>query len=419
MSEREDDKHIMSDEWVPYFAIVLFAVVALLVRPDLFAVIAVCFAALMLGVSAMRRLGPEPLDTRSTKVASSVNYRIYHSVIDALQYPVFLIDQNARVEYLNPAARAAFKPIGVGDSITNRFRQPSIKNTIQSALETETTQSTLYNEPVPDDRWYTVEISPIPATGLRRYVLGFHDQTEARRIDRMRSDFIANASHELRTPLASLLGFIETLKGPAKNDTEARERFTDVMLEQAERMTRLVNDLLSLSRIEMQAHQKPSEAVDLSEVLHTVAKSLSRLAEQMNVEIELAANQSVWVDGDRDELVQVFENLLENACKYGQEGKRVIVQLEEIPQSDEKKSHAIVSVKDFGPGIAEEHQNRITERFYRVDVARSREKQGTGLGLAIVKHILNRHGTRLGINSSPGQGAEFTVRFPLRDMNSN
>ena len=245
------------------------------------------------------------------------------------------------------------------------------------------------------------------------YVLAFHDQTEAHIIDRMRSDFIANASHELRTPLASLLGFIETIKGPAKDDIKARDRFMDVMLDQAERMSRLVNDLLSLSRIEMKVNVKPSEIVSLREILQQVAGSLQALASQMNVTIELNAPEDLSIVGDRDELVQVFENLVENACKYGQEGERVQVSLNraEGPEG----AVATVSVKDFGIGIAVEHQHRITERFYRVDVAHSREKQGTGLGLAIVKHILNRHGSRLRVNSTPGEGAEFIVRFDLHN----
>ena len=241
------------------------------------------------------------------------------------------------------------------------------------------------------------------------FLLAFHDLTEAKRTDQMRSDFIANASHELRTPLASLSGYIETIKGPARKDEKAIDRFTDVMLDQAQRMTRLVNDLLSLSRIEMQSHVRPSEMVDLTEVVTTVIDSLKAVASQSKIRIEFENPGKVPVLGDRDELVQVFENLVENACKYGEDGKKVIVALDVNDQT----GTILASVKDFGPGIALEHQRRITERFYRVDVERSRAKQGTGLGLAIVKHILNRHGTKLNVQSRPDEGATFLIRFKM------
>ena len=173
----------------------------------------------------------------------------------------------------------------------------------------------------------------------------------------------------------------------------------------------MVNDLLSLSRIEMKAHVEPSEAVSMRDVLASVIASVEAVAQRLGVEIKLEMEQDMQVTGDRDELIQVFENLVENACKYGDEGGRVIISGSR--QEIDGKQHATISVRDFGPGIAIEHQQRITERFYRVDVARSREKQGTGLGLAIVKHILHRHGTRLRVNSDPGEGAEFTVSLPI------
>ena len=223
----------------------------------------------------------------------------------------------------------------------------------------------------------------------------------------MRSDFVANASHELRTPLASLRGFLETLQGPARNDPKAQERFIGIMLDQANRMSRLVDDLLSLSRLEMKAHLAPEDQVDLSALLGHVRDSLQPLAEEMGVEIHLALPESpALVQGDRDELVQVFENLISNACKYGQEGKRVDVVAKSTPGQPVE-----VSVIDYGPGIPVEHVPRLTERFYRVSVADSRSKKGTGLGLAIVKHILTRHRARLIIQSEPGERTEFTVRF--------
>ncbi|MEM9332860.1 MAG: histidine kinase dimerization/phospho-acceptor domain-containing protein, partial [Pseudomonadota bacterium] len=393
MTERqttERDAPLQRPIW-PYIVVCLFFGFGFFLRPDLFLELAVVFFFALIGVSFLPR--SERLSVKKTRVHETSPAQImrqYHALIDGLQFPVYLLDHNANLLYCNQNAITAFGPVKTGDQITIPFRQPQLKRTIEDAISRGVAMTTSYNEPVPDDRWFQVEISPIPDLDEKQqslknlFLLAFHDQTEARRIDQMRSDFIANASHELRTPLASLLGYIETIKGPARDDIKARDRFIDVMLDQAERMSRLVNDLLSLSRIEMKAHVKPSETIDLREVLRTVIASLQGLAKQMQVEIELKADEKLFIVGDHDELVQVFENLVENACKYGQEGERVCVTLEKSSESNE--DFAVVSVRDYGMGIAFEHQHRITERFYRVDVARSREKQGTGLGLAIVKH---------------------------------
>jgi two-component system phosphate regulon sensor histidine kinase PhoR len=240
----------------------------------------------------------------------------------------------------------------------------------------------------------------------------FRDLTSARRLENMRADFVANASHELRTPLASLLGFIETLQGPARNDAAARERFLEIMREQGRRMARLVDDLLSLSRIEMRAHVEPSEVVDLGALVAQMVRTLSPLAQEQGVSLDLSLpGGECWVQGDRDELLQLTENLVENAVKYGASGQRVEVALAPRPGD---RPHVELSVRDYGPGIPTEHLPRLTERFYRVDVGQSREKGGTGLGLAIVKHIVNRHRGRLDIESEPGRGAVFRVTLPER-----
>ena len=222
----------------------------------------------------------------------------------------------------------------------------------------------------------------------------------------MRVDFVANASHELRTPLASLYGFIETIEGPARNDGAAQTRFLGIMREQARRMSRLIDDLLSLSRIELKEHVHPTDDVRLDTVLHEVIDTLTPLALECKTNIEAEGLEKVVVAGDRDELIRVFENLIENAVKYGQSGQRV-----EVSLADRERS-VCVTVRDFGPGIAPEHVPRLTERFYRVDVVESRQKGGTGLGLALVKHILNRHKARLNIRSELGAGATFEVVFP-------
>ena len=229
----------------------------------------------------------------------------------------------------------------------------------------------------------------------------------------MRADFVANASHELRTPLAALLGFIETLQGPAKDDPAAREKFLAIMQGQATRMARLIDDLLSLSRIELNAHLQPNTPVDLAPIVRQVVDGLQTLARDRGVEIKVAAPpEPLIVLGDRDELIRALENLVENALKYGAAGKRVDITLARA-QTRAGTPEARVAVRDYGPGIAPEHLPRLTERFYRVDVADSRAQGGTGLGLALVKHVLNRHGGRLTIESTPGAGATFIMHLPL------
>jgi two-component system, OmpR family, phosphate regulon sensor histidine kinase PhoR len=275
---------------------------------------------------------------------------------------------------------------------------------------------------VPIDRWFEVIVKPVrrdPKLHMPDLVLmTFHDLTPLRRVEEMRADFVANASHELRTPLAALSGFIETLQGSAKDDARARERFLPIMQEQARRMARLIDDLLSLSRIELNAHRRPDTAIELAPIVRQVADSLQTLARDRGVTVQVDAANAFRVPGDRDELVRVFENLVENALKYGAVGKRVDIALSrgESPDGEEE---ALVSVRDYGPGIAPEHVPRLTERFYRVDVRESRAQGGTGLGLALVKHILNRHHGRLSIESMPGAGATFTVYLPLSGVGAS
>jgi two-component system, OmpR family, phosphate regulon sensor histidine kinase PhoR len=325
---------------------------------------------------------------------------------DAVKEPLIVFDASGSTVHANAAATAAFGAIAPGTPLQLRFRAPEMQALFQSLTAGEAVTTAIdYAEKVPFERLYRVIVTPLD-TARRLHVIAFADNSEARRIDRMRADFIANASHELRTPLASVSGFIETLRWPARDDPEARERFLAIMEKQAARMARLIDDLLSLSRLEM----KPltaREAVDLAGLLDGVIDSHKHLAAESGVVIEKEFGTGpTIVSGSRDELFQVFENLLENACKYGQAGGRVVVELAA------SESEVRATVRDFGPGIAAEHIPRITERFYRVDVDSSRSQKGTGLGLSIVKHILNRHGGWLSIRSQPGQGAEFTAHLP-------
>jgi two-component system phosphate regulon sensor histidine kinase PhoR len=234
------------------------------------------------------------------------------------------------------------------------------------------------------------------------------DLTREQQIERMRADFVANASHELRTPLTALTGFLDTILGAARNDEKAQAKFLGLMRSQAERMRRLIDDLLSLSRIEMNEHVRPQDEVDLAQVAAHVCDVLSGTARDFGCELKLDARGPLLVTGSRDELVQVVQNLAENALKYASSGKLVeIVLRAEADQAE-------IAVRDHGPGIADEHIPRLTERFYRVNVQESRSRGGTGLGLAIVKHIVSRHRGRLTITSEIGKGSEFSVKIPLK-----
>jgi len=330
------------------------------------------------------------------------------SLAAAVSDPLVIFDRNGLVVYLNSACAVAFPGLSPGTSLALRFRAPEMQQLIAMLTGQGRTLSIDYPERVPVERWFRVTGSPVGEAG-NLFVIIFKDQSEPRRIDRMRADFIANASHELRTPLASIAGFIETLRGPARNDAGARDQFLQIMQTQTSRMARLIDDLLSLSRLEMKRYLNPDERIDLKPLIEGVIDALKPLAADSSVRIEPDLGAApLAVAGNRDELIQVFENLLENACKYGQSGGRV-----EISASRAGQQNGVdVTVRDFGPGIPEEHIPRLTERFYRVDIETSRGQKGTGLGLAIVKHILTRHGARLTIRSRPGEGAAFTVHFP-------
>ncbi|WP_037085390.1 phosphate regulon sensor histidine kinase PhoR [Rhizobium sp. CF080] len=339
------------------------------------------------------------------------------ATLGALEIPAFVLGQDITVLFQNKAAERAFGTMPVGSHLSARLRSPGILDMVRETIATDEPNQIEHSERLPSERVYTLRIAPIDLgqaaphrseeAPQKLYLLSFRDISELRRIDRMRSDFVANASHELRTPLASLRGFIETLQGPARSDPAAHERFLAIMFDQATRMSRLVDDLMSLSRLELKSHIAPDQTIDLKPLIGHVRDALVPLADDLGVEIRTHLPEGkVEVLGDRDELVQVFENLIENACKYGQEGKVVDVYLRNGPSDPVE-----VTVVDQGPGIPAEHVPRLTERFYRVSVADSRSKKGTGLGLAIVKHILTRHRARLIVKSEVGKGSEFTVRF--------
>ena len=335
------------------------------------------------------------------------------AVVAGLPDPVIALDRNGRVLTLNEGARSLTPALRQGEPVSLALRMPELIEAITRAYATGEEQRVEYSERVPLDRWFETIVMPVTRRPRPDLVLmTFHDLTPLRRVEEMRADFVANASHELRTPLAALSGFIETLQGPARDDAKARARFLAIMQEQARRMARLIDDLLSLSRIELNAHRRPDALVDLVPIVRQVVDGLETLARDRGVTVDIDAVRAMTVPGDRDELVRVFENLVENALKYGASGERVGITLTQGVSTD-GEVEAQVGVRDYGPGIAPEHLPRLTERFYRVDVRESRAQGGTGLGLALVKHILNRHRGRLSIESKLGAGATFTVHLPI------
>jgi two-component system, OmpR family, phosphate regulon sensor histidine kinase PhoR len=346
-----------------------------------------------------------------------VDAEVARALMMGLPDPSVLLDRAGRVLHFNQAAADLAPALRRGELAQSALRAPEIITTLRLAIAANKLHRTNYVERVPIDRWMELVVTPIPVPAQfggsdTCMLMTFHDQTPLRRVEEMRVDFVANASHELRTPLAALSGFIDTLQGPAKEDAAARERFLGIMRAQATRMARLIDDLLSLSRIELSAHVRPNDPVDLTPLLRQVADGLEPLAHERGVVVTVdIPDEAVVVPGDRDELLRLFENLVENGLKYGASGGKVDVALTEATGPDGLKE-VKVTVRDYGPGIAPEHLPRLTERFYRVDVGDSRAQGGTGLGLSLVKHILNRHRGRLMIESVPDKGATFTAVLP-------
>ncbi|WP_425450165.1 ATP-binding protein [Virgifigura deserti] len=357
------------------------------------------------------------------------------TILASLPDPLIMLDDERRIVRANHAAETLLGRSLAGRDLITVLRNPPLIEAVDAALVGGPGRVVEFSLPVPVERVFSARVEPLASRIADGTValIALHDLTKIKRADQMRADFVANASHELRTPLSTLLGFIETLRGPARDDAEARDRFLTIMHDQASRMARLVADLLSLSRIELNEHSPPTGRVDLAHTLRSVADTLQFKAAEKSVTIRIAPDLTELppVCGDADELAQVFQNLVDNAVKYGRGGSTVRVEGRAIPAGsfgDASRPQAdrsiaaprrvigdavAISVSDEGEGIAREHLSRLTERFYRVDTARSRDLGGTGLGLAIVKHIVNHHRGTLEIESTVGKGSRFTVLLPV------
>ncbi|WP_309664990.1 ATP-binding protein [Tabrizicola sp.] len=330
-------------------------------------------------------------------------------ILAALPLPAFVVGDQERILMANATGLALLGEGIIGRHPAIAMRNPALLQAIaDTAADGAVRQARVALSRDSQEETFIVSISAI---GVRLVLCIFRDVSEEERAAQIRRDFVANVSHELRTPLTALMGFIETLKHAAREDPVARDRFLAIMEQEASRMNRLVQDLLHLSRVEADERVRPRERVDLGDILRSTIDSLQPLADGAGARVELVGAQAALpVPGDSDQLTQVFTNLVENAVKYGPAGQEVLVA---VRREDSIRGPAIrVDVTDRGEGIDEIHLPRLTERFYRVDTHRSREKGGTGLGLAIVKHIVNRHRGWLKIESAVGEGSTFSVILP-------
>src|ERR1700722_1757750 len=353
-------------------------------------------------------------DSRHRELDAQIRSAFASKLVGAMPEPAIIVGADDRAAAANKPALVLLPARRIGEPLVLALRSPDVIDAIRAVTASGEAETALWSERVPIERLFEVCVAPLATDAgvVVATLLTLRDLTESRRVERMRADFIANASHELRTPLASLLGFIETLQGSAHADAKARDKFLAIMREQGRRMARLIDDLLSLSRIEQKQHVRPESAVDLSQAARHVADTLAPMAREMGVEIKFSADLPVIVTGDRDELVRVAENLIENAIKYGAASDRSNAGRVDVVVTRTARE-GWLSVRDYGRGIAPEHLPRLTERFYRIDAGQSRSKGGTGLGLAIVKHIMARHRGRLTISSQLGQGSTFAAMAPL------
>ena len=370
--------------------------------------------------TALHRLDRALAEQRQRRAETD---RLLATLLDALPDPLLLVGHERSVVGANKAATALFGHDPVALPIEASLRDPGLLAAVDEALEDHGEAQLTIQLPGPPSRAFGVLVVPVPLRRQAAALIGLRELTEQLMIERMRSDFVANASHELRTPLTALRGFIDTLAGPARDDPEARERFLETMAGEAARMSRLVDDLLSLSRIEQTEHQPPADRVDPGDCRRRQrgARRCSATPTSATSPCEVTvADPLPTVTADRDQLVQLLTNLIDNAIKYGGAAGPVTIRADHVAVASRGagpltgRSAVRVMISDRGPGIAREHLPRVTERFFRVDPGRSRQLGGTGLGLAIVKHIVRRHRGHLLVESELGRGTTITIYLPAR-----
>ncbi len=403
---------------------------------------AIAILAFLYLVTAVKTADPAAAPSEAPKTPVAELAETSERMLQRIDLPVLLIGQGGRIERANPAARNFLGLGAEGGLLSTVLRQPSVLEAVSAALRGDGGAKVQYSTLAPHESHVAARVEPIrteeEGPSPFRAMVVLYDETAAKRAERMRADFLANASHELRTPLASLSGFIDTLTGPARDDDEARDRFLEIMRVQTERMRRLIDDLLSLSRVEMNEHVPPSGEVELNAVAHDVVSALQPVAEARSIKLtHQPAPEPVWITGDRDQIYQVIENLVQNGVKYSGEGGQVSLCVHgglsrdasehareriaeesgrltiSAPALDARARYGVVRVRDSGQGIDRRYLPRLSERFYRVDGQKSGPASGTGLGLAIVKHIVSRHRGGFTVESAVGRGSVFSVFFPV------
>ncbi|MCL5778220.1 ATP-binding protein [Limibaculum sp. FT325] len=373
------------------------------------------------GAAAAPPVGPVRPSSRSRGAAALPGGA--PAILEHMPHGVLLVDAAGRAVFLNASARRVFGTLPPPPFPAAALRVPRLLEAIDAARDGG--QGDAVEGPVDFRLTRAAELdlaahvialdaAPDPATEAIRVLVVIEDRTQTRRAEQLHRDFVANASHELKTPLAAVSGLIETLTGHAKDDPEAQARFLGMMAAQTQRMKHLIEDLISLNRIEINERVHPRTPQPVTRILHEAIESLRPVADAAGMRIVAPPPDDLpTVPGNREELCQVFVNLIENALRYGRPSPEVRVRL--LADDPDRPGMLGVAIEDDGPGIAREHIPRLTERFYRVSASRSRERGGTGLGLAIVKHILNRHRGQLAIESAPGLGARFTVWLPVAE----
>lgn len=342
-------------------------------------------------------------------------------LINSLPNIVLMLDVDLNILQTNEAAKKIFG-WNYKELLENIIKDPDIKELCKKTLETGLGLD--YKYELSDLNTYHFNIRfekfPINSPNKIALVLIFQNKTTERKTEKMLSDFVANASHEMKTPLASITGFIETL-AELENDKESQAMFLNIMREQSERMNRLINDLLVLSVIEAGVSKKDYEFVSLNEILPDALLNVYKISEEKKINIITQVEaKTPKILGRKDDLLRIYDNLISNAIKYSPEGADVIIRIfttensiHKLPEYPENQYLICFSVQDFGEGIDEKYIPRLTERFFRVDKARSRNLGGTGLGLSIVKHIIDNHNGHFEIKSKLGEGSIFSVYFPI------
>ncbi len=376
-----------------------------------------------------RRNFPE---TAEPKIVEQARPAIPRDIVEGFPDPVILLSAARSIVAVNGPARDVLGVGRPGGDLALSVRHPDVLAAVDTVSAGAPSISEEITLPVPVPRTFTLHAARLPDSGDfgdpgdpgdpegPRVILVLHDETRAKKAEQSRADFVANASHELRSPLSALIGFIETLLGPASGDAGARERFLGIMQDEALRMARLVEDLMSLSRVEINEHVRPRGHADVGRILSGVADTLAARAEGRGMAFDIQCPDDLpAVAGDPDQLTQVFHNLVDNAIKYGRVDTSIRIAAQPVERLSGGGGEGVsVSVADEGEGIAPIHLPRLTERFYRVDEGRSRRLGGTGLGLAIVKHIVSRHRGRIGIESREGRGTTVTVFLPAATSDS-